>query len=110
MNRKIIAYGDYFNDFIATLADDVAKKFYYVFSILDTQERISAKFVKAIKDGLFELRIEYEGNIYRVFFIFDDGQIVVLFNGFQKKNTENTNTGDRKSTKDKGGILCRQTK
>ena len=28
---------------------------------------------------------EYESNIYRVFFIFDDGQIVVLFNGFHKK-------------------------
>jgi phage-related protein len=31
------------------------------------------------------LRIEYNGNIYRVFFIFDEGNIVVLFNGFQKK-------------------------
>jgi len=29
--------------------------------------------------------MEYEGNIYRVFFIFDDGNIVVLFNGFHKK-------------------------
>ncbi len=27
----------------------------------------------------------YCGNIYRVFFIFDEGNIVVLFNGFQKK-------------------------
>ena len=34
---------------------------------------------------MFGLRIEYEGNIYRVFFIFDEGQVVVLFNGFQKK-------------------------
>lgn len=36
-------------------------------------------------EGLFELRVEYESNIYRVFFIFDEGNIVVLFNGFQKK-------------------------
>ena len=35
--------------------------------------------------NMFELRTEYEGNIYRVFFIFDEGNIVVLFNGFQKK-------------------------
>ena len=27
----------------------------------------------------------YNGNIYRIFFIFDEGQIVVLFNGFHKK-------------------------
>lgn len=29
--------------------------------------------------------MEYNSNIYRVFFIFDEGNIVVLFNGFQKK-------------------------
>ena len=38
-----------------------------------------------LRDGLYELRMEYDSNIYRVFFIFDDGQIVVLFNGFQKE-------------------------
>lgn len=27
----------------------------------------------------------WEQNIYRVFFIFDEGNIVVLFSGFQKK-------------------------
>ena len=31
------------------------------------------------------ISFEYESNIYRVFFIFDEGNIVVLFNGFQKK-------------------------
>ena len=48
-------------------------------------DRLPVKFVKHLKDGIFELRTEYEGNIYRVFFIFDEGNIVVLFNGFQKK-------------------------
>lgn len=84
--RRIVAYGTYFNDFFAGLTDDVKMKFYYVFSILETQERLSTKFVKSIRDGLFELRIEYGGQIYRVFFIFDNGQVVVLFNGFQKKS------------------------
>jgi phage-related protein len=37
-------------------------------------------------DGLFEIRIEFESNIYRVFCCFDEGNIVVLFNGFQKKS------------------------
>jgi phage-related protein len=39
-----------------------------------------------VRDGIYELRTEYGGNIYRVFFIFDEGNIVVLFNGFQKKS------------------------
>ena len=35
--------------------------------------------------GLFEIRIEFESNIYRIFCCFDHGNIVVLFNAFQKK-------------------------
>ena len=37
-------------------------------------------------DGLFEIRIEFESNIYRIFCCFDKGNLVVLFNGFQKKS------------------------
>ncbi len=84
--RTITAYGEYFNDFFASLTENVRMKFFYVFSMLETQERLSSKFVKAIRDGLFELRVEYGSNIYRAFFIFDDGRVVVLFNGFQKKS------------------------
>ncbi len=36
-------------------------------------------------DGLYEIRIEVESNIYRIFCCFDEGNIVVLFNAFQKK-------------------------
>lgn len=50
-------------------------------------ERIPKKFFKSIEDvkGLFEVRVEYESNIYRIFCCFDKGRLVVLFNGFQKK-------------------------
>ena len=37
-------------------------------------------------DGLYEIRIEFESNIYRIFCSFDSGNLVVLFNGFQKKS------------------------
>ena len=41
--------------------------------------------MRLIEEGLYELRIEYQSNIYRIFFCFDEGRIVILFNGFQKK-------------------------
>ena len=53
--------------------------------LLKTQNRISAKFVKHIAEGIYELRAEYKKDIYRIFFVFDEGNIVVLFNGFKKK-------------------------
>ncbi len=85
MERKIMTYGGYFEAFMASIDIDVQRKVDYCLDLLKTQDRVPAKFVKYLKDGLFELRIEWESNIYRVFFIFDGNQIVVLFNGFQKK-------------------------
>jgi putative addiction module killer protein len=83
--RKIIAFKHYYREFMQTLNAGEQKKIHYMLDMLATQERISAKFVKSIRDGVYELRAEYESNIYRIFFIFDGGNIVVLFNGIQKK-------------------------
>lgn len=88
MRRKITAFGRYYNDFMNTLNEKEARKVKYVLSLLESEDRMPVKFIKSIRDGLYELRISYNGNIYRVFFIFDEGAIVVLFNGFQKKTTK----------------------
>ena len=57
----------------------------YIISLLETEDRLPVRFIKFLREELYELRLCYGGNIYRVFFIFDEGKIVVLFNGFQKK-------------------------
>ena len=85
MKRKIITYGGYFEEFLSTLSEKEVKKLDYIVSLLESEDRLPVKFIKFLRDGLYELRMKYGGNIYRVFFIFDDGKIVVLFNGFQKK-------------------------
>ena len=86
MKRRIIIFGRYFGEFMEGLTTKEREKVDYGLVLLKTQDRLPAKFVKHIRDGLYELRTEYNGNIYRVFFIFDEGKIVVLFNGFQKKS------------------------
>ncbi|MBQ0090872.1 MAG: type II toxin-antitoxin system RelE/ParE family toxin, partial [Prevotellaceae bacterium] len=86
MERKIRAYKNYFTDFISSISEVEARKIFYVLDMLKMQERLSTKFIKHIEDGIFELRAEHNGNIFRVFFIFDEGNIVLLFNGFQKKS------------------------
>jgi phage-related protein len=37
-------------------------------------------------EGPFEVRIEFESNLYRIFCCFDKGHLIILFNGFQKKS------------------------
>ena len=86
MERTIHAYTNYFIDFINSLSDIESKKVFYVLDMLKMQERLSTRFVKHIEDGIFELRAEHCGNIFRVFFIFDEGNVVILFNGFRKKS------------------------
>ena len=56
--------------------------------ILRTVHNVPKKFLAHLTgtDGLYEIRIEFESNIFRIFCCFDKGNLVVLFNGFQKKS------------------------
>ena len=84
-NRKIVTFGGYFEAFIAELPERVVQKIEYGLILLRTMDRLPAKHMKYIEDSIFELRTEFEGNLSRTFFIFDGDNVVVLFNGFQKK-------------------------
>ncbi|MDE7153956.1 MAG: type II toxin-antitoxin system RelE/ParE family toxin [Muribaculaceae bacterium] len=99
MERRILTYGGYFEEFMATLDIKVRRKINYGLDLLKYQDIVSKKFVKYIREGIFEMRTEWEGNIYRVFFIFDGNNIVVLFNGFQKKTQKTPNSEITKALK-----------
>jgi len=68
--------------------EKVQEKIDYAFKIVRTVQNIPKKFLDHITgtNGLFEIRVEFEGNIYRLFCCFYKGNLVVLFNGFQKKH------------------------
>ena len=85
--REIIFYKEYFEEFFKTLSDKAKNKVDEVLFMITILERIPKKFFKNIENakGLYEVRIEFESNIYRIFCCFDKGNLVVLFNGFQKK-------------------------
>ena len=85
--RQIIFHGHYFLDFYLEVNDSVKEKIGYVFRVIKTVDKVSEKFLKHMEgtDGLYEIRIEVGSNIYRIFCCFDKGNLVVLFNAFQKK-------------------------
>lgn len=55
---------------------------------LESLTKIPLKFFKHIEgvNGLFELRITWEGKNYRIFCFFDKGNKIILCNGFIKKD------------------------
>jgi len=85
--RTIEAYKDYFADFVARLKAPVREKIYWTLRLIETIPRVSEKYLKKIEgtNGLFEIRIEFGGYIFRIFCFFDDGKLVILLNGLAKK-------------------------
>lgn len=73
--------------------EGVKSKIQYVLEIIKQVDRVPDKFLKHITgtDGLFEIRIEYQSNIYRIFCCFDKSNLVILLNGFQKKSQKTPN-------------------
>ena len=98
--RQVVAYANYFKDFRKTLSRETLRKTYQIFIYIMTLEQVPGKYLKAITNvqGLFEIRIEESGNIYRIFCCMDEGNLVILFNGFQKK-TQKTPPGEIKRAK-----------
>ena len=93
--RQVVAYANYFKDFKKTLSKETLQKMYQIFVYIMTQEQVPVKFLKAITGvaRLYEIRVEEGGNIYRIFCCMDEGRLVILFNGFQKK-TQKTPQGE----------------
>lgn len=87
MIRKIIFYQNHFIEFYQKQDEKVKGKIQYVLELIKQVDRVPEKFLKHLTgtEGLYEIRIEYQSNIYRIFCCFDEGKLVVLFNGFQKK-------------------------
>lgn len=86
--REITFYRNHFELFYANLPTKVQRKVDEVLYMMAIIDQIPSKFFKSVENskGLFEIRIEYGSNIYRVFCCFDKGNLIVLFNGFQKKS------------------------
>ena len=87
MIRKIIFHENHFISFYQNQDEKVKTKILYVLELIKQVDRVPEKFLRHLTgtDGLYEIRIEHKSNIYRLFCCFDEGKLVVLFNGFQKK-------------------------
>jgi phage-related protein len=92
--RTVVAYKDYFKDFLLAQPQKIQDKIYKIIEIIEFQQRIPEKYLKHIKGqkGLYEARITLGSNIWRVFCFFDKGRLVILLNGFQKKSQKTPKT------------------
>lgn len=83
--RRILYFKNYFMNFYNGLEAKAQEKIDFALMLIKSQNIISERFTKHIEEGIYELRARYKTNYYRIFFCFDEGNIVLLMNGFLKK-------------------------
>lgn len=85
--RTITLYKNYFSDFYEKQKQKVKDKILWTFKIIETQQYIPTDYFEHLTgtDGLYEIRVKQSSDIFRIFCFFDEGKLVVLANGFQKK-------------------------
>ena len=85
--RTVIFYKTYFHDFITKLRAKVQEKIFWTIDLLEELENIPEIYLKHLEntDGLYEVRIQEGSDIFRIFAFFDEGKLIVLANGYQKK-------------------------
>lgn len=85
--REVIAYKSYFEDFFKEQSSKVQDKIIKILDLIEQVERIPVTYFKYIEgtEGLFEIRVILNGNIFRIFCFFDGNKLIVLLSGFQKK-------------------------
>ena len=85
--RTIAFFKDYFQDFFDKQSKKVKAKIVWTFDLVEDLERVPETYLKHIEhtNGLYEIRVQLGSDIFRIFCFFDQGQLVILANGLQKK-------------------------
>ena len=86
--REVIFFDNYFHQFYSEQNKRVQDKIDWLIELVQTYQKLSSNHMKSIRNvkGLFELRVMLGTNCWRIFCFFDEGNIVVLLNGFVKKD------------------------
>lgn len=85
--RTAIFYKHYFEDFFQKQSEKAKAKIIWTIQLIEEIERVPETYLKHIEstNGLYEIRIKQGKNIFRIFCFFDQGKLIILANGFQKK-------------------------
>ncbi len=99
--RTIILYKDYFTEFYSKQKQKVKDKIIWTFRLIETIKQVPEDYLKYLEstDGLHEIRVQQGSDIFRIFCFFDEGRLIVLANGFQKKTQKTPKSEINKALK-----------
>ena len=71
-------------EFLDSLSGKTAQKVTWVLQLIEELDAVPEQYLKKLANEIWECRIQFGGNIFRILCFFD-GAEVVLSHGFQKK-------------------------
>lgn len=85
--RTVKFYKQYFLDFFGEQKPKVKEKIIWTLKVIEETRQLPENYFKYLEgtDGLYEIRVQSGGDIFRIFCFFDEGQLIIAVNGFQKK-------------------------
>jgi phage-related protein len=88
--RTTFVYGNEFWDFYYAQRPAVQDKIDWIIGLVRTLRMVPEKFFKHLEgtSGLYEIRIKSGSDIFRILCFFDEGNLIILLNGFQKKSSK----------------------
>lgn len=117
MARKIIYYETLskecpVQDFLDSLDKKTKEKIFSVFHIVKEETIVPKKWFQKMSGtaDLWEIRVEWQSNIYRFLGFMHNGNLIILTNGFQKKQQKTSSTEISRAERYKKEYLSRKVK
>ncbi len=97
-------------EFLDSLTDKQTAKIAWVLRIVRDYERVSKEYFKKLvgTDDIWEIRIKFGKDIFRILCFFEKGKIIVLTNGFVKKSQKTPSSEIKLAEKRKKEYIARK--
>ena len=93
-------------EFFVKQREKVQDKITWTIEIIEELEKVPETYLKHIEDtnGLYEIRVKQGSDIFRIFYFFDKGKLIIITNVFQKKGQKTPKKEIEKALKNKERI------
>jgi len=99
-------------DFLDSLSGKQAQKVIWVLRLVEELDVVPRQYLKKLvnTDDIWEVRVQFGGNIFRLLGFFDGTSLMILTNGFAKKSQKTPRQEIELATRRKNEYLSRKRK
>jgi len=99
-------------DFLDSLSGKQAQKVLWVLRLVEELDVVPTQYLKKLvsTDDIWEVRVRFGGNIFRLLGFFDGTTLMILTNGFAKKSQKTPRQEIELATRRKNEYLSRKRK